>query len=406
MKELCTQKRTTNVPKTAFLTANISSIISNLAPVKYKDPGCPTIGIRIGNTYIRHALLDLGASVNLLPYTIYCQLGLGEMKPTNITIQLADRSTRRPMGIVEDVLIQIEQFYFPVDFIILETESVPNPDRQIPVILGRPFLATSNAIINCRSGQLRLSFGHLTIELNIFNMNNQSRDYEEIDMVQTIENDKSSDTTEAWNACLNHFNFDFDEFEYITELNNMLDSHTSPLDLSFETSFEQGIENEPTLEFEPLEEENKPHKWLDDNELTNSSLSSKIVHKHTNLWDYNDKYLEHVNHYVDTVFVGRILLWDTLDFKSWHYHRPFIESIPYFNAKSKNSAKNKCGGERCRRSSQFIHHLHKSHFVYDPFSHVVVKLHFILQIILHLIHLWVLSFTFRKRLNSEDTVQF
>ena len=65
----------------------------------------------------------------------------------------------------------------------------------------------------------------------------------------TIENDKSSDTTEAWNACLNHFNSDFEEFEYISELNNMLDSHTSPLDLNSEMSFEQRIEIEPTLEF-------------------------------------------------------------------------------------------------------------------------------------------------------------
>jgi len=105
LKELCTRKRATNVPKIAFLTANTCSILSNLAPIKYKDPGCPTIGCRIGNTHISHALLDLGASVNLLPYPVYYQLGLGELKPTNITIQLADRSVKKPLGIIEDVLI-------------------------------------------------------------------------------------------------------------------------------------------------------------------------------------------------------------------------------------------------------------------------------------------------------------
>ena len=89
LKELCTQKRATNVPKTAFLTANTSSALSNLTPVKYKDPGCPMIDCKIGNTHISRALLDLSASVNLLPYTVYCQLGLGEIKPTNITLQLA-----------------------------------------------------------------------------------------------------------------------------------------------------------------------------------------------------------------------------------------------------------------------------------------------------------------------------
>ena len=230
LKELCTQKRATNVPKTAFLTANTSSVLSNPSPIKYKDPGCPTIGCKIGNTHISHALLDLGASVKLLPYTVYCQLGLGELKPTNITIQLADRSVKKPLGTVEDVLIQIEQFYFPVDFIVLETAPVSNPNSQIPLILGRPFLATSNAIINCRNGQLRLSFGHLTIELNIFNLNKQPRDLEieEVDMIQTIVENDFSDITESLNMCLDHFNSNLNEDEYIYKLNDMLcSSHNS-----------------------------------------------------------------------------------------------------------------------------------------------------------------------------------
>ena len=69
---------------------------------------------------MEHVLLDLGASVNLIPFSVYQKLGLGELKPTSITLQLADHSVRKPRGIIEDVLVKIEQFYYPVDFIVLD----------------------------------------------------------------------------------------------------------------------------------------------------------------------------------------------------------------------------------------------------------------------------------------------
>jgi hypothetical protein len=91
-------------------------------PVKYKDPGCLTLACKIGDNQVERALLDLGASVNLLPYSVYVQLGLGELKSTSITLQLADRSVKKPKGIIEDVLIKVDKFYYPVDFIILDIE--------------------------------------------------------------------------------------------------------------------------------------------------------------------------------------------------------------------------------------------------------------------------------------------
>jgi len=86
LKDLCTIKRKLNVQKKAFLTEQVSAIIQHNTPPKYKDPGCPTISCIIGNFWIEQALLDLGASVNLLPYSVYEQLGLGELKPTTITL--------------------------------------------------------------------------------------------------------------------------------------------------------------------------------------------------------------------------------------------------------------------------------------------------------------------------------
>ncbi|RVW23115.1 Retrovirus-related Pol polyprotein from transposon opus [Vitis vinifera] len=140
LKDLCTVKRGLHVTKNAFLTEQVSAIIQSKSPVKYKDPGCPTISVNIGGTHVEKALLDLGASVNLLPYSVYKQLGLGGLKPTAITLSLADRSVKIPRA------------------------------NYVPIILGRPFLATSNAIINCRNGVMQLTFGNMTLELNIFHL--------------------------------------------------------------------------------------------------------------------------------------------------------------------------------------------------------------------------------------------
>ena len=170
LKDLCTVKRGLQVTKNAFLTEQVSAIIQSNSPVKYKDPGCPTISVNIGGTHVEKALLDLGASVNLLPYSVYKQLGLGGLKPTTITLSLADRSVKIPRGVIEDVLVQVDKFYYPVDFVVLDTDPIVKEANYVPIILGRPFLATSNAIINCRNGVMQLTFGNMTLELNIFHL--------------------------------------------------------------------------------------------------------------------------------------------------------------------------------------------------------------------------------------------
>jgi hypothetical protein len=131
--------------------------------------------------------LDLGASVNLLPYSVYLQLGLGELKPTSMTFQLADISVKIPRGIIEDVLIKVDKFYFPMDFIVIDIKPMHNVGNQILVILGRPFLATANALTNCRMGVMKISFGNMTVELNIFDINKQPLDYDEVCPVCLIE---------------------------------------------------------------------------------------------------------------------------------------------------------------------------------------------------------------------------
>ena len=177
--------------KKAFLTKKVSAIIECKTSVKYKDPGCPTISVNIGGTCVEKALLDFGASVNLLPFSMYQQLGLGELKPTTITLSLADRSIKIPKGTVENVLIQVDKFYYPVDFVVLDTEPVAVGANHVPIILGRPFLATSNAIINFRKGVMQLTFGNMTLELNIFplskkHMHQHEDDSEKVCAIEAI----------------------------------------------------------------------------------------------------------------------------------------------------------------------------------------------------------------------------
>ena len=117
----------------------------------------------------------MGASVNLLSYSVYKQLGLGELKPTNITLSLADQSVKIPKGKVEDVLVKVDKFYYPMDFVVLDTEPIASGPNHVPIILGRPFFATANAIINCRNGVKQLTFGNMTLELNIFHLSNKHK---------------------------------------------------------------------------------------------------------------------------------------------------------------------------------------------------------------------------------------
>ena len=125
-----------HVQKKTFLIENVSSILQHKISLKCKDPVSPTISYSIRNHTIENVLLDLRANVNLLPYSVFVKLRLGELHPTPMMLQLADRSTKIPRGIVEDVLIQLDKFYFLVDFIVIDTQSIQDSRKHVPIILG------------------------------------------------------------------------------------------------------------------------------------------------------------------------------------------------------------------------------------------------------------------------------
>src|SRR3954466_700622 len=119
----------------------------------------------IGETQFNNALCDLGASVNLMPFSLFEKLGFEDVKPKTISLQLAARSIVYPRGIIEDMLIKVKHFIFPVDFIVLDMEE----DRNIPLILGRPFLRTARTIIDVAKGKLIMRLGEEQIEFQFVN---------------------------------------------------------------------------------------------------------------------------------------------------------------------------------------------------------------------------------------------
>ncbi|XP_073017812.1 uncharacterized protein [Primulina eburnea] len=158
------KKRKLQEFETVKLNEECSAILQKKLPQKLKDPGNLTIPCIIGSTHVNEALCDLGASINLMPFSIYRDLELGEVKPTTITLQLVDRSLTYPRGIVEDVLVKVDKFIFPADFVILDMEE----DQNAPLIFGRPFLVTGKALIDVHKGELTLRVGGEAVIFNIY----------------------------------------------------------------------------------------------------------------------------------------------------------------------------------------------------------------------------------------------
>ncbi|XP_074304183.1 uncharacterized protein LOC141638903 [Silene latifolia] len=163
LKEILTKKRSFNEVETVVFTEECSTVLQSRSPPKLKDPGIFSIPYNIGPLAIDNALCDLGASVSVMPYTICKQLKMTKLKCINMTLQIADRSIKCPMGILEDVPVRVEKSFIPVDFVVIDMTE----DSRVSIILGRPFLHTTGAIIDIRHGSLTLTIGDDTITFNL-----------------------------------------------------------------------------------------------------------------------------------------------------------------------------------------------------------------------------------------------
>ncbi|XP_038882375.1 uncharacterized protein LOC120073642 [Benincasa hispida] len=165
LKDILTNKRKIGENETVALTYECSALFQNNIPKKMKDPGSFTLPCSIGGKEVGNALCDLGTSINLMPFSIFKKLNNGNARPTTVTLQLANRSIKHPEGKIKDVLVQVDKFIFPVDFIILDYEA----DTEVPIILGRSFLATGRALIDVQKGELTIRVDNQQAKFNVLN---------------------------------------------------------------------------------------------------------------------------------------------------------------------------------------------------------------------------------------------
>nr|XP_043615807.1 uncharacterized protein LOC122587707 [Erigeron canadensis] len=159
LRQILMNKKNLAGVTTTVLEDVCSTTVTSKLHEKRGDPGIFTIPCKIGNLSVKRALNDSGASINLMPSSIYSKLNLGEPKPIKMKVHLADKSEIRPMGILEDVLVMMGGLVFPVDFVIIEADEA----LDVPLILGRPFLATTDAKLEVGCGKLTLRAGNESV---------------------------------------------------------------------------------------------------------------------------------------------------------------------------------------------------------------------------------------------------
>ncbi|XP_070049944.1 uncharacterized protein [Nicotiana tomentosiformis] len=153
MKDWVTKKRSMNC-ETIKMTHQVSVILHLMTP-KLEDPGSFTISCTIGSADFAKSLCDLGASIDLMPYSVFKTLGIGKPRPTYMRLQMEDRTMKSPLGIIDDVLVRVDKFILPADIVVFDCEV----GYEVPIILGRPFLATEKALVDVEAGELTFRVG-------------------------------------------------------------------------------------------------------------------------------------------------------------------------------------------------------------------------------------------------------
>ena len=150
LRDILNNKRPLPTTEVVKLIEECSAAILNISPIKKKDLGCPTIDCSIGKLNFDQALCDFGASVNVMPKAIFDKLNYTTLSPTPMCLQLVDQSVCYPTGIAENILVKIENFFIPVDFIVLDMQE----NTKTPLVLRRPFFSTMNAQIDVGAGEI------------------------------------------------------------------------------------------------------------------------------------------------------------------------------------------------------------------------------------------------------------
>ncbi|KAA3464785.1 RNA-directed DNA polymerase (Reverse transcriptase), Ribonuclease H-like protein [Gossypium australe] len=265
LKELLTNKRKLEEVSMVELNEECSAILQNKLPRKLKDPGSFTIPCLIGSLNIKKALADLGASINLMPYKMFKRL--------------ADRSIKYPKGVIEDVLVKIDKFIFPIDFVVLDMDE----DIEVPLILGRPFLTTARAVVNIGDGKLTLRIGDEEIIFQICDAMRYSKEQDDShyfvettdhiiqNSLQEIMHDDTMELCPTQEA---------DEEDEIDELQTLSSRHMEreSIEISNDSKQKPSVEEPPKLELKQLPK-HLEYAFLGENSTLPVIISSELEPK-------------------------------------------------------------------------------------------------------------------------------
>ncbi|XP_070050709.1 uncharacterized protein [Nicotiana tomentosiformis] len=243
------------------MTHQVSAIVHSMAP-KLEALDAFTIPCTIGSADFAKALYDLGASINLMPYSVFKTLGIGQPRSTSMRLQMADRTMKRPLGIIDDVLVRVDKFILPADFVILDCKV----DYEVPIILGRPFRAIGKELVNVEAGELTFRVGDEKVIFHVCKSMRQPISNEVCSFVDLVTEVIVDDTSAMINVedpletvLLNH---EDDEKEGLVKCANALQGMGSysygPRKLSLDLKnrktppMKPSIEESPTLELKPL----------------------------------------------------------------------------------------------------------------------------------------------------------
>ncbi|KAK5832100.1 hypothetical protein PVK06_015900 [Gossypium arboreum] len=268
-KELCTNKRKLTGNEKVSVGENVSAVLQRKMPVKCKDRGMFAIPCKIGHLGIKKAMCDLGASINVMPYSIYESLNAGFLTKTGVIIQLADRSIVHPEGVLEDVLVKVNGLIFPADFYVIKMEE-DNAPGSSDILLRRPFLNTANTKIDVRSGTLTMEFDGEIVKFNVYGTISHPSEVLDVNRVDIIDSSVEKTFESSYR---DKSKMMFDDFESVNKLlapmnTKLLPSVVQAPDLKLKPLPEHlkciFLENDETIAglkgINPLEENTEPKK--------------------------------------------------------------------------------------------------------------------------------------------------
>ncbi|XP_042379918.1 uncharacterized protein LOC121972299 [Zingiber officinale] len=166
LKDLCVHKKKLKGNELISMGKNVSALLQPV-PQKCEDLEVFTVPCVIGDCIFEDAMLDLGASINVMPKSVFQSLRIGSLQPTGVVIHLANRSQAHPAGVIEDVLVKVRELIFPTDFYVLDMEGDVLANRS-PLILGRPCLKTARTKIDVYARTLSMEIGDTVVQFSIF----------------------------------------------------------------------------------------------------------------------------------------------------------------------------------------------------------------------------------------------